>query len=77
MACRISSTPCSSAAARARLTGRQPHRGAAYGSITDRRDNEPYRIEAAEDYTVPVHGGAPGVPAALIEVGMLVSAIQN
>lgn len=31
-------------------------------------DNEPYRIELAEDYTVPVHGDARGIPAALIEV---------
>ncbi len=31
-------------------------------------DNEPYRIDLAEDYTVPVHGDARGIPAALIEV---------
>jgi predicted N-formylglutamate amidohydrolase len=31
-------------------------------------DNEPYRIDRAEDYTVPVHGDARGNPAALIEV---------
>lgn len=31
-------------------------------------DNEPYRIEVEEDYTVPVHGDARGIPAALIEV---------
>jgi predicted N-formylglutamate amidohydrolase len=31
-------------------------------------DNEPYRIELAEDYTVPVHGDARGIKAALIEV---------
>ena len=31
-------------------------------------DNEPYRIEPEEDYTVPVHGDARGIPAALIEV---------
>ena len=31
-------------------------------------DNEPYRIDPAEDYTVPVHGDARGIPAALIEV---------
>lgn len=31
-------------------------------------DNEPYRIEPDEDYTVPVHGDARGIPAALIEV---------
>lgn len=31
-------------------------------------DNEPYRIELEEDYTVPVHGDARGIPAALIEV---------
>ncbi|WP_439596383.1 N-formylglutamate amidohydrolase [Falsiroseomonas sp.] len=31
-------------------------------------DNEPYRIELAEDYTVPVHGDARGIAAALIEV---------
>ncbi|NKE44321.1 N-formylglutamate amidohydrolase [Roseomonas frigidaquae] len=31
-------------------------------------DNEPYRIELAEDYTVPVHGDARGIPAALLEV---------
>ncbi|MGG5886512.1 N-formylglutamate amidohydrolase [Falsiroseomonas sp. HC035] len=31
-------------------------------------DNEPYRIDIAEDYTVPVHGDARGNPAALIEV---------
>ena len=31
-------------------------------------DNEPYRIEIEEDYTVPVHGDARGIPAALIEV---------
>jgi predicted N-formylglutamate amidohydrolase len=31
-------------------------------------DNEPYRIDVAEDYTVPVHGDARGNPAALIEV---------
>jgi len=31
-------------------------------------DNEPYRIEPAEDYTVPVHGDQRGIDAALIEV---------
>jgi predicted N-formylglutamate amidohydrolase len=31
-------------------------------------DNEPYRITADEDYTVPVHGDARGVDAVLIEV---------
>jgi predicted N-formylglutamate amidohydrolase len=31
-------------------------------------DNEPYRIALDEDYTVPVHGDARGLPAALIEV---------
>jgi predicted N-formylglutamate amidohydrolase len=31
-------------------------------------DNEPYRIELDHDYTVPVHGDARGIPAALIEV---------
>lgn len=31
-------------------------------------DNEPYRIEIEEDYTVPVHGDGRGIPAALIEV---------
>ncbi|MBU8539354.1 N-formylglutamate amidohydrolase [Falsiroseomonas tokyonensis] len=31
-------------------------------------DNEPYRIDLAEDYTVPVHGDARDIPAALIEV---------
>ena len=31
-------------------------------------DNEPYRIEAEHDHTVPVHGDARGLPAALIEV---------
>lgn len=31
-------------------------------------DNEPYRIEPEHDYTVPVHGDARGIPAALIEV---------
>jgi predicted N-formylglutamate amidohydrolase len=31
-------------------------------------DNEPYRIAPDEDYTVPVHGDARGLPAALIEV---------
>jgi len=31
-------------------------------------DNEPYRIDVTEDYTVPVHGDARGNPAALIEV---------
>jgi predicted N-formylglutamate amidohydrolase len=31
-------------------------------------DNEPYRIAAEEDYTVPVHGDARGIVAALIEV---------
>ena len=31
-------------------------------------DNEPYRIEAEHDYTVPVHGDGRGVPAALLEV---------
>jgi predicted N-formylglutamate amidohydrolase len=31
-------------------------------------DNEPYRIDTAEHYTVPVHGDARGIPAALIEV---------
>jgi predicted N-formylglutamate amidohydrolase len=30
--------------------------------------NEPYRIEADKDYTVPVHGDARGIAAALIEV---------
>lgn len=31
-------------------------------------DNQPYRIDVAEDFTVPVHGDARGIPAALIEV---------
>lgn len=31
-------------------------------------DNEPYRIDPAEDYTVPVHGEARGLPALLIEI---------
>ena len=31
-------------------------------------DNEPYRILPDEDYTVPVHGDARGLPAALIEI---------
>ncbi|MCK8784659.1 N-formylglutamate amidohydrolase [Roseomonas sp. NAR14] len=31
-------------------------------------DNEPYKVEAEYDYTVPVHGDARGLPAALIEV---------
>lgn len=31
-------------------------------------DNQPYRILPDEDYTVPVHGDARGLPAALIEV---------
>jgi predicted N-formylglutamate amidohydrolase len=30
--------------------------------------NEPYRIDTEEDYTVPVHGDARGLSAALIEV---------
>ncbi len=30
--------------------------------------NEPYRIEAEEDFTVPVHGDANGIPAVLLEV---------
>ncbi|WP_159992785.1 N-formylglutamate amidohydrolase [Roseomonas sp. 18066] len=31
-------------------------------------DNQPYQIEITEDYTVPVHGDARGVPALLIEI---------
>lgn len=31
-------------------------------------DNEPYPVEAAMDYTVPVHGDARGLDAALLEV---------
>jgi len=31
-------------------------------------DNEPYGIAADEDYTVPVHGDARGLPAFLIEI---------
>lgn len=31
-------------------------------------DNEPYRVTLETDYTVPVHGDARGIPAALIEV---------
>lgn len=31
-------------------------------------DNEPYRINLDEDYTVPIHGDSRGIPAALIEV---------
>lgn len=31
-------------------------------------DNEPYQVNLAEDYTVPVHGDARGIPAALVEV---------
>lgn len=31
-------------------------------------DNEPYRVDHREDYTVPVHGDARAIPAALIEV---------
>jgi predicted N-formylglutamate amidohydrolase len=36
------------------------------GGIVGR--NEPYRIDIEEDYTVPVHGDARSLPAALIEV---------
>jgi predicted N-formylglutamate amidohydrolase len=40
--------------------------------------NEPYRIEIDEDYTVPVHGDARGLGAALIEVRQdLVSNVFN
>lgn len=40
--------------------------------------NEPYRIDVAEDYTVPVHGDARGLAAALIEVRQdLVSDVFN
>ena len=40
--------------------------------------NEPYRIEIDEDYTVPVHGDARGLAAALIEVRQdLVSNVFN
>ena len=31
-------------------------------------DNEPYTIDPAEDYTVPVHGQARGLPSLLIEI---------
>lgn len=31
-------------------------------------DNEPYRIEPEEDFTVPIHGDANGIPAVLLEV---------
>ncbi len=31
-------------------------------------DNAPYQVTMEEDYTVPVHGDARGLPAALIEV---------
>jgi predicted N-formylglutamate amidohydrolase len=31
-------------------------------------DNEPYRVSAEEDYTVPIHGDGRGIDAALIEV---------
>lgn len=31
-------------------------------------DNEPYRVTLETDYTVPVHGDARGIPAALIEI---------
>lgn len=31
-------------------------------------DNEPYKVGGETDYTVPVHGDARGLPAALIEV---------
>jgi predicted N-formylglutamate amidohydrolase len=31
-------------------------------------DNEPYRVNALEDYTAPVHGDRRGVDAALVEV---------
>ena len=31
-------------------------------------DNEPYRIEPEHDYTVPIHGDARGIPAALLEI---------
>jgi predicted N-formylglutamate amidohydrolase len=40
--------------------------------------NEPYRITSDEDYTVPVHGDARGLAAALIEVRQdLVSDVFN
>lgn len=41
-------------------------------------DNEPYRIDPEEDYTVPVHGDARGIPAVLIEVrnDLLVSVVD-
>jgi len=31
-------------------------------------ENEPYRIETGDDYTVPVHGDGRGLPALLIEI---------
>lgn len=31
-------------------------------------ENEPYQVNLEEDFTVPVHGDARGIPAALIEV---------
>lgn len=31
-------------------------------------NNEPYRIDPQEDYTVPVHGDSRGIPAVLVEV---------
>ncbi|MBP0495930.1 N-formylglutamate amidohydrolase [Pararoseomonas indoligenes] len=31
-------------------------------------ENEPYRIEVGDDYTVPVHGDGRGLPALLIEI---------
>ena len=43
--------------------------GAELGPDAPVGDNEPYRIEPEEhDYTVPVHGDARGLDAALIEV---------
>ncbi len=42
---------------------------AGLGSAAAVGDNEPYRIEPEEhDYTVPVHGDARGLDAALLEV---------
>lgn len=40
--------------------------GDAAGVLVGR--NEPYRVEPEFDYTVPIHGDARGLPAALIEV---------
>ncbi|MFW7267299.1 N-formylglutamate amidohydrolase [Gluconacetobacter sp. Hr-1-5] len=52
----------------ARTYGRTFIRALSASSGCEVAENNPYQIEADEDYAVPVHGDARGIPACLVEI---------